>query len=141
LRFYLILLAAVAVVAAGLILVLKDQPTVAVEWASTEFSAKYNMLVLRDEVVYEAKNYGKTDFIAVEGQHVDVGDPIVEVYEWGYNDETLSILLDLQKKILTYQTEVRLAAQRYQPAHRHQGAGNTAGGGGRQSGEHAAAGA
>ena len=109
LRFYLILLAAVAVVAAVLILVLKDQPTVAVEWAKTEFSAKYNMLVLRDEVVYEAKNYGKTDFIAVEGQHVDVGDPIVEVYEWGYNDETLSILLDLQKKILTYQTEVRLA--------------------------------
>jgi hypothetical protein len=67
------------------------------------------MLILRDEVVYEAKDYGKTDFIAVEGQHVDVGDPIVEVYELGYNDETLSILLDLQKKILEYQTQERLA--------------------------------
>jgi hypothetical protein len=109
LRFYLVLLAAVAVAAVVLILALRGQPTAAVEWAKTEFSAKYNMLVLRDEVVYEAKNYGKTDFIAVEGQHVDVGDPIVEVYEWGYNDETLSILLDLQKKILTYQTDVRLA--------------------------------
>ena len=32
--------------------------------------------------------------------------PIVEVYEWGYNDETLSILLDLQKTILKYQTDV-----------------------------------
>jgi hypothetical protein len=109
LRFYLILLTAAAVVAVTLILVLRGQPTAAVEWAKTEFGAKYDMLVLRDEVVYEAKNYGKTDFIAVEGQHVDVGDPIVEVYEWGYNDETLSILLDLQKTILTYQTQVRLA--------------------------------
>jgi hypothetical protein len=109
LKFYLILLAVVAVAAVTLILVLRGQPTAAVEWASTDFSAKYDMLVLRDEVVYEAKNYGKTDFIAVEGQHVDIGDPIVEVYEWGYNDETLSILLDLQKKILTYQTDVRLA--------------------------------
>jgi len=109
LKFYLILLSAVAVAAVALILVLRGQPTAAVEWASTDFSAKYDMLILRDEVVYEAKNYGKTDFIAVEGQHVDVGDPIVEVYEWGYNDETLSILLDLQKKILSYQTDVRQA--------------------------------
>lgn len=105
-KFYLILLAAAAAAALTLILVLRGQPTAAVEWASTEFSAKYNMLVVRDEVVYEAKNYGKTDFIAVEGQHVDEGDPIVEVYEWGYNDETLSILLDLQKTILDYQTNV-----------------------------------
>ena len=75
LKFYLILLATAAVVAVTLILVLRGQPTAAVEWAKTEFSAKYDMLVLRDEVVYEAKNYGKTDFIAVEGQHVDVGGP------------------------------------------------------------------
>ena len=103
-KFYLILLAAAAAAAVTLFLVLHGQPTAAVEWASTEFSAKYDMLVLRNEVVYEAKNYGKTDFIAVEGQHVDEGDPIIEVYEWGYNDETLSILLDLQKEILDYQT-------------------------------------
>ncbi len=105
-KFYLILLAAAAAAAVTLFLVLRGQPTAAVEWASTEFSAKYDMLVLRNEAVYEAKNYGKTDFIAVEGQHVDEGDPIIEVYEWGYNDETLSILLDLQKEILDYQTNV-----------------------------------
>ncbi len=106
LKFYLILLAVVAAAAVTLILVLRGQPTAAVEWASTEFSAKYDMLVVRDEVVYQAKNYGKTDFLAVEGQHVEVGDPIVQVYEWGYNDETLSILLDQQKTILNYQTDV-----------------------------------
>lgn len=104
LKFYLYLLAAVAAAAVTLFLVLRGQPTAPVEWASTEFTANYDMLVLRSEVVYEAKNYGKTDFIAVEGQHVDEGDPIIEVYEWGYNDETLSILLDLQKTILDYQT-------------------------------------
>lgn len=105
LKFYLILLAALAAGAVILFLVLRGQPTAAVEWAETEYSAKYDMLVVRSEVVYEARNYGKTDFIAVEGQHVDEGDPIVEVYEWGYNDETLSILLDRQKTILKYQTD------------------------------------
>ncbi len=54
-------------------------------------------MIVRDEIVYEAKNYGKTKYIATEGQFVHVGDPIIEVYAWGYNDETLSKLLELQK--------------------------------------------
>ena len=89
-----------------IVLVLRGQETAAVEWAKTDYLANFDVLIVRDEVVYEAKDYGKTRFIAEQGQRVEPGDPIVEVYEWGYNDETLSALLDVQKDILIYEEEV-----------------------------------
>lgn len=105
-KFYLVLTGSIAVIGVILGLALSPQRLALVEWAGAEFDQSYDMLIVRDEVVYEAKNYGKTNFIAVEGQAVNVGDPILEVYKWGYNDETLSKLLDLQKKIMAYQTDV-----------------------------------
>ena len=109
LKFFLILGVILAAVAALLILLLRTPPTGKVEWASIEYENTFDMLIVRDEVVYEAKNYGRTDFIAEEGAHVDVGDLILQVYERGYNDETLSELLELQKEILNYEIEVSRA--------------------------------
>ncbi len=105
-KFYLVLIGIVTAAAVILILLLSPPRLAQVQIAKAEFDQSYDMLIVRDEVVYEAKNYGKTKYIAVEGQPVNVGDPIIEVYKWGYNDETLSKLLELQKKIMTYQTEV-----------------------------------
>ncbi len=105
-KFFLIVAVIVSAIAVLLIFILRGQPTAAIEWASIEYNANFDMLVVRDEVVYEAKDYGKTYFLATEGEHVQEGDPIVEVYELGYNDETLSKLLDTQKTILEYEIEV-----------------------------------
>ncbi|MGI5849908.1 MAG: HlyD family efflux transporter periplasmic adaptor subunit [Christensenellales bacterium] len=109
LKFFAILGGFVVVAAVLMIVLLRGQPTAAIEWASTDYTAYFDMLVVRSEVVYEAKNYGKTDFIAKEGAHVKTGDPILEVYELGYNDETLSELLDLKKTIMDYETGVSRA--------------------------------
>ncbi len=105
-KFFLILAVTFVLIAVLLIILLSSPPTAVVEGNSAEFDAAFDLMIVRDEVVYEAKNYGKTKYIAVEGQIVAVGDPIAEVYELGYNDEQLSKLLDLQKTILKYQTEV-----------------------------------
>ncbi len=105
-RFFIIVALIIAAVVVTTVLVIQSKQLVAVEWASTEFTAKYDVLVVRDEVVYQAKNYGKTSFIAEEGEYVQIGDPIVEVYEWGYNESTYSDLLDLQKTILEYEANV-----------------------------------
>lgn len=106
LKFFVILAIIIAAAVVSTILIIDSKQLVAVEWASTEFEAKFDVLLVRDEVVYEASNYGKTQFIAVEGERVEVGAPIVEVYEWGYNDSTYSDLLDLQKTILNYEENV-----------------------------------
>ena len=105
-KFFVIIGVIIAAVVVSLILIFRGQPTAAVEWASIEYNADFYMLVVRDEVVYEAKDSGNTSFIATEGERVEVGDPIVEVYEWGYNDDTISKLLDLQKTILNYEIDV-----------------------------------
>ena len=72
-RFFVILGAVLAVTVMMAVLVLRAQATSPVEWASAEFSESYDMLIIRTEVVLEGKNYGKTDFIAEEGQRVDGG--------------------------------------------------------------------
>lgn len=106
-KFFVILLVAVGIFGFLLAIILQSRATVAVEWASAEFDARFEMLIVRDEVVYEAKNYGKTKFIAEEANRVNAGDAILEVYEWGYNDDSLSKLVELQKSILKYQIQVR----------------------------------
>jgi hypothetical protein len=108
-RFFTILATAAGLITVALVLILQGKPTVAVEQGSVDYNVSFDMLILRDEVVYTAKNYGKTDFIATEGAHVEPGDPIVKVYELGYNEETISELLDLQKTILNYETTVSRA--------------------------------
>lgn len=108
-KFFVISGVVVAAIAALMIIIFSEPPTAAVEWATTEYEAQFDMLIVRDEIVYEAKNYGMTSFIAEEGEHVEPGDLIVEVYELGYNDETISELLDKQKTILDYETGVSRA--------------------------------
>ncbi len=108
-RFYLILGAVLAVVIMVVVLIARAQATSLVEQGQTSFSATYDMLIVRTEVVYEAKNYGKTVFIAKEGQRVAAGDPIAQVFSWEYNDDTYSQLLSLQEQILNYETTVSLA--------------------------------
>jgi len=105
LKFFMILSVIVIAVTALLIVLLREPPTGVVERGSIEYEAAFDMLIVRDEVVYEAKNYGRTDFVAEEGSHVEVGDLVLQVYERGYNDETLSQLLELQKEIIDYQVE------------------------------------
>ena len=108
LKFFVILGVVIALFAVLLGVLLREQPTAAVEWAVTEYEANFDMLIVRSETVYAAKDYGMTDFITEEGEHVEPGDRILQVYERGYNDGTLSELLEKQKTIITYETEVRL---------------------------------
>lgn len=102
-KFFIIAAGFLTAVVVLLILIFSPMPTAAVEQASTGFDKSYDMLILRDEVAYQAMNYGKTEFIAREGAHVEVGDPIVKVYEPGYNEGTLGELLDLRKTVLDYE--------------------------------------
>jgi hypothetical protein len=109
LKFFAITGVFAASVITLLVLLLSPPPTAAVLTGSTDFNASYDMLIVRDEVAYQAVNYGKTEYIAREGAHVDAGDAVVKVYELGYSDETLSELLDIRKRILDYEMGVSRA--------------------------------
>lgn len=77
--------------------------TVTTEWGKIDFETSQSTVVVRDEKVYNAENYGKATFLAVEGERVAQGTDIAEVYKWGYNDKIMSDLLETQTKIEQYQ--------------------------------------
>ena len=108
-RVYMIVGSALTAAAVLLILIFQGAPTFRVEQGSKEFTAGFEMLILRDETVYTAKNYGKADFIATEGSHVEKGEPVVKIYELGYNENTVSELLEHRKTILDYEINVSRA--------------------------------
>ncbi len=108
-RFFVILGAVLTVVLMVVVLLIRAQATTPVEQGQAVFDKQYDMLIIRTEAVYEGKNYGKTDFIAEEGQRIAAGDAIAEVYSWEYNDDTLSQLLSLQQTILDYEENVSRA--------------------------------
>ncbi|MGI6664251.1 MAG: HlyD family efflux transporter periplasmic adaptor subunit [Christensenellaceae bacterium] len=60
-------------------------------------------IVVRSEKLYKAENYGRTEFIASEGQTVSSGTPIADVYGVEYNAKDYLNLKSLQEKIMDYQ--------------------------------------
>lgn len=101
-KFYLFL----SGIAAGIFLVVffvLNVSTVEAEWGKIDFETTQPTVVVRDETVYNAENYGKATFLAAEGERVAQGTPIAEVYKWGYNDKIMSDLLETQTKIEQYQ--------------------------------------
>lgn len=77
--------------------------TVQIETGKIEFDTTQSTVIVRDEKVYNAENYGKASFLASEGERVSEGTEIAEVYKWGYNDKIMSELLETQTKIEQYQ--------------------------------------
>lgn len=60
-------------------------------------------ILVRDEVSVTTERYDKILFDVVEGAHVKEGDQIAQVFKWGYQEETMQTLLDVQKSIYDYQ--------------------------------------
>ncbi|MEZ4357645.1 MAG: HlyD family efflux transporter periplasmic adaptor subunit [Eubacteriales bacterium] len=107
-RFYIIavILAALAVIFLCLNMLLPK--TAIVTQGEIMFEDSFNGVVVRDESVYEAENYGKAIFIAEEGSAVTVGEEIAEVYKWGYNEQTMADLIDIREQIMDYQLNTLL---------------------------------
>lgn len=77
--------------------------TFTAEQGTISFSKNSSGVVIRKETLYKADNYGKTEFIAQEGQVVTKGTPIADVYSWDYNDKDYAELKELQETIMDYQ--------------------------------------
>lgn len=60
-------------------------------------------VLVRDEVSVTTERYDKILFDVVEGAPVKEGDQIAQVFKWGYQEETMQTLLDVQKSIYDYQ--------------------------------------
>ncbi len=92
-----------AVILAVVLISVLSVRTFTAEQGTISFSKNSSGVVIRKETLYKADNYGKTEFIAQEGQIVTKGTPIADVYSWDYNDKDYEELKQLQEKIMDYQ--------------------------------------
>lgn len=101
-KFY-IFIAIVAAAVIAVVFFVSRVETVTVEQGEILFEMDTVAIIARDEEVVTAENYGKANFLKQEGERVEGGTPVAEVYKWGYNDNVMNELVEVQRYILQYQ--------------------------------------
>lgn len=102
-RFFVILVLLLAVIGIGVYFLLGGGQEGGLSTGTMRLSFGAKTVLVRDEVSVTTERYDKILFDVVEGAHVADGDQIAQVFKWGYQEETMQTLLDVQKSILTYQ--------------------------------------
>ena len=101
-RFYIIVALFICLLMIALFLLLGPKETMRISAGSLEYTNRMNTIVIRNEKVTNAENWGKVTYIASESQTVNEGDVIAEVYKAGYNERVLQDLTAVQKEITEY---------------------------------------
>ena len=94
--------AAFVLLVAVLLIVLRPG-TYIIETGNISFSVNSTGVMIRNETLYSAEGYRKTEFLAEEGQNLSQGSPIADVYSSDYSEKDYQDLKELQEKILDYQ--------------------------------------
>ena len=98
-RFYLVLAILLATIALVAVLLLKGPSRATIEDGSIAVERDVDVVLVRDETVYNANNYASASFFVSEGEKVSKGTSIAQVYKWGFNEKLLTDLIDVQQKI------------------------------------------
>ncbi len=104
-RFFVVLLGIVGVIGLTVFLILAGSKKGDIKFGSIDSELEVSAAIIRDETVVMTETYEKVNFNVVEGQTVNTGELIAEVYKRGYQDETMVTLLNLQKQIYAYQLQ------------------------------------
>lgn len=95
--------AAAFVLLVAVLLIVLRPGTYIIETGNISFSVNSTGVMIRNETLYSAEGYRKTEFLAEEGQNLSQGSPIADVYSSDYSEKDYQDLKELQEKILDYQ--------------------------------------
>ena len=76
-----------------------------VEYGELLLNDMGDALVIRQEEVYNAPEYGKVIFLLAEGESVEKEQPVAIVYKANFKEELVYQLYNVREKILSYQQE------------------------------------
>lgn len=105
-RFYMMLLILVGFIALIAVIANALKKTGEIEFGSLGADMEVSAAIIRDEKVIMSEPYEKITFDVVEGETVNNDQVIAQLYKRGYQDETMVSLLNLQKQIYDYQTQL-----------------------------------
>jgi putative membrane fusion protein len=96
---FFILLAAVAIP----LIVLGSRGGGTISNGAVDLSVPAECVIIRDEVNVSTEKFDKIIFKVPEAVTAESGTLIAEIFKWGYNDEIMQSLLNVQKEILAQQ--------------------------------------
>ncbi|OQB25305.1 MAG: HlyD family secretion protein [Firmicutes bacterium ADurb.Bin182] len=102
-RFFVFILLIIVLAAAVTFLLLKNRKAGTVTSGSLKLSMPADCIIIRDEINISTEKFDKIIFRVSEAQRVESGDLVAEIFKWGYNDEVMQSLLNVQKDILNRQ--------------------------------------
>lgn len=102
-RLYIILGVVLFLLIWGISSIFKGIRGVTVQWGGLETDRNVTAIVIRDEKVVRSESYARVNCLVAEGEVVEAGVPVAELYTSGYSEKDLQNLITLQKTIKEYQ--------------------------------------
>ncbi|MDL2217075.1 hypothetical protein LJC27_00275 [Christensenellaceae bacterium OttesenSCG-928-M15] len=102
-RFYVMIALLVVVLGVAIFLIVAGSKEGEIQSGAIRLSYDTKSVIIRDEQTFTTESYEKVLFDVIEGAQVEQGQQIAQVFRWGYQEETMQTLLDVQKEILTQQ--------------------------------------
>jgi len=102
-RFYFLLILLLAVIAYFLYQQLPSKETIGyVQTATSSDKREVDAVIIRDELIVSFEGLEKVDYVAPEGSHVSVGDPIADIYATSYIQKEHARLDTTRESIRAY---------------------------------------
>ena len=105
-RFFLILFGLIVVIAVAIVLARSGGGSAEVRYGDVSASMPVSAAIVRDESAVSTEKYEKIIFSVVEGEAIQNGAQIAQVFKRGYQDESMITLLRLQREIYEQQRKL-----------------------------------
>ena len=105
-RFFLILFGLIVVIAVAIVLARSGGGSAEVRYGDVSASMPVSAVIVRDESAVSTEKYEKIIFSVVEGEAIQNGAQIAQVFKRGYQDESMITLLRLQREIYEQQRKL-----------------------------------
>lgn len=102
-RFFVLLTVFVAIVLLLVVIFVSNSNQGDLGTGTIDMNLRFSAVVVRDEVLITTERYDRVIYKVQEGSFVENGTPVAQVFQWGYNDDIMQALLNVQKQILTEQ--------------------------------------
>ena len=103
-KFYVLIAAVAAAVGLLLFFFLHTESAVVSE-GSLQFDMTLTAVVVRDEEVITTGSYEKVNYLVPDLQRVEADTAVAEIYRWGYNENVMNDVIDVQNRIEQYELE------------------------------------
>ncbi len=102
-RFFILVGVVIVIIVVALFFLFQGNTYADMRQGTIKFEQTLSTIIVRNEKVVKAENYGKITFNVSEGDTVKNNQQIAELFKWGYKDTVMQDLVSTQSDIMTYQ--------------------------------------